>query len=171
VSGPTPSQTIGPFFRFGFSWMRRRELISAGAPGAIRIEGRVLDGEGAPVPDAVIEIFQADTNGGYAPTWTGFGRCLTDPEGRYRFVTVKPGRVDEQQAPHIEVAVFARGVLQRLLTRLYFPDEQEANAADPLLTAIGDGAAAATLVARAEGEGLTFDIRLQGEGETVFLAW
>jgi protocatechuate 3,4-dioxygenase, alpha subunit len=168
---PTPSQTIGPFFRSGFSWMRRRELVGPDAPGAVRLEGRVLDGDGAAVPDAVIEVFQADADGGYNPPWSGFGRCLTDGQGRYQFLTVKPGPVDEHQAPHIDVSVFARGVLQRLLTRVYFPDEAEANAADPLLRSIGDAGAAQTLIGRDGGDRLEFDIRLQGEGETVFLAW
>jgi protocatechuate 3,4-dioxygenase, alpha subunit len=171
MRAPTPSQTVGPFFRFGMAWASRREVVPPESSGAIHLNGRVLDGDGEPVPDAVVEIFGADLAGGFPPGWDGFGRCLTDTKGRYGFVTVKPGSVDGYQAPHLDVSVFARGLLQRLVTRIYFPGEEEANAADPLLSNIGDRQRAATLVAvPSEGE-LVFDVRLQGERETVFLAW
>ncbi len=161
---PTPSQTVGPFFRFAFDWMASGHLVEPGSPGALRVWGRVLDGDGEPVPDAVVEVFQA----GPVPR---FGRSCTDPSGVYRFVTAKPGRVDGRQAPHLEVSVFARGLLQRLWTRCYFPDEPAANAADPLLLAIADPGRVATLVAVAAPEGLQLDISLQGDHETVFFDW
>jgi protocatechuate 3,4-dioxygenase alpha subunit len=151
----------------------------------VRIEGTVVDGQGAPVTDAMLEIWQAAPSGRYPkpedprdrleldPTFTGFGRVGTDESGRYWFRTVKPGAVPwidgRPQAPHIDVSVFARGLLHRLVTRIYFPDEVEANAADPLLCSIADPAARATLIAREDVDGLRFDIRLQGEGETCFL--
>ncbi len=181
---PTPSQTIGPFFRFALPYDGSERMVAPGAPGAARIEGRVFDGEGAPVPDAMIEIWQADRAGRYAqPTnpkpdargrdFIGFGRCCTDLDGRFRFVTVKPGRVPgpggQLQAPHVDVSVFARGLLRRLVTRMYFPDEEAANAADPVLATL-DPAARSTLVANAEGGILRFDIHLQGDRETTFFA-
>jgi protocatechuate 3,4-dioxygenase alpha subunit len=146
----------------------------------------VTDGDGMHVPDALIEIWQADPAGRYpASPWgarrsgpppaafPGFGRCGTDDGGWYRFVTLKPGRVpgakrDALQAPHIAMIVQARGLLHRLVTRVYFPDEPDANAADPALSSIADRDRAATLVARPEEGILRFDIRLQGDGETCF---
>jgi protocatechuate 3,4-dioxygenase, alpha subunit len=171
TSAPTPSQTIGPFFRFGLAWLHGRELVPAESHDAVVVRGQVFDGAGDPLPDAVVEIFQADAGGGYPPRWRGFGRCLTGTDGEYRFVTVKPGRTDEVQAPHVEVSVFARGLLQRCHTRMYFPEESAANASDPLLRTIADPDRAATLVALEEGDELRFDIRLQGERETVFFDW
>jgi protocatechuate 3,4-dioxygenase alpha subunit len=171
MTATTPSQTIGPFFRFGLAWLQECELVAADSPDAIVIAGQVLDGDGVAVPDAVIELYQPDAAGGWPPGWRGFARRLTDQYGRYRFVTVKPGRVDQRQAPHIDVSVFARGLLQRLVTRIYFPDEEASNAADPLLGSIAQPERAATLVAVVDGGELAFDIRLQGHGETVFLAW
>ena len=156
----TPSQTVGPYFSLGLLDRATNELV----PDGIRITGRVLDGAGEPVPDAMVEIWQADEDGRYQ-TRFGWGRAGCDHEGRYWFVTSKPGRVDGQ-APHLTVMVFARGLLKPVLTRMYFPDEGEANAADRVLAAVDD---ASTLVARAaDGGGLEFDIRLQGAGETVF---
>ena len=172
-AAPTPSQTVGPFFDIGFRWLANPELVPAPRPGTIRIEGRVLDGGGDPVPDAVVEIFQADEHGRFHPDteegWTGFGRALSDAEGGYHFVTVKPGAVVEGSAPHLDVSVFARGLLQRLVTRCYFGDEG-ANALDPVLFEIG-AAAAATLVAPLEGGAYRFDLHLQGSKETAFFAW
>ena len=184
--GTTPSQTVGPFFSFSLLATPQSHLVPADTPDAVRIEGRVLDGEGAPVSDAMIEIWQAGRSGRYPhpadaradltldPGFTGFGRCGTDDEGRYSFVTVKPGPVPgpagRMQAPHLEVSVFARGLLQRLVTRMYFPDEAEANSADPVLGSIDDPDARATLVAEPVDGALRFDIRLQGPGETVFFA-
>jgi protocatechuate 3,4-dioxygenase, alpha subunit len=157
----TPSQTVGPYFSLGLLQPPANELVR----GGIRITGRVLDGADEPVPDAMVEIWQADEEGRYRTDF-GWGRSGCDEEGRYWFVTSKPGAVDEQ-APHLIVMVFARGLLKPVLTRMYFPDEDEANAADPVLSAVDD---ASTLVARATGDRLEFDIRLQGERETVFFA-
>ena len=160
---PTPSQTVGPFFSFGLCGRPCNEVASA---GPVRIEGRVLDGAGQPVPDALVELWQADASGAYRPDF-GWGRCGTDPEGRYEFTTVEPGSVDGQ-APHLELLVFARGLLKPLLTRMYFPDEP-ANAEDPVLSALPEEDRLG-LVARAEGAALQFDLRLQGEGQTPFFA-
>jgi protocatechuate 3,4-dioxygenase, alpha subunit len=164
----TPSQTVGPYFSIGLFGRAASELLPPGSPSAVRISGRVLDGEGEPVPDAMVEIWQADAGGRYRPDF-GWGRSGCEADGRYSFVTLKPGRVPDEaggtQAPHLTVMVFARGLLKPVLTRMYFPDEEEANAEDHVLSAVGD---ASTLVARPADEGLEFDIRLQGEGETVF---
>jgi protocatechuate 3,4-dioxygenase, alpha subunit len=166
----TPSQTVGPYFSIGLFGRAASELLPPGSPSAVRISGRVLDGEGEPVPDAMVEIWQADAGGRYRPDF-GWGRSGCEADGRYSFVTLKPGRVPDEaggtQAPHLTVMVFARGLLKPVLTRMYFPDEEEANAEDHVLSAVGD---ASTLVARPADEGLEFDIRLQGEGETVFFA-
>jgi protocatechuate 3,4-dioxygenase alpha subunit len=158
---PTPSQTVGPYFSLGLLDRPAGELV----PDGIRVAGRVLDGAGEPVPDAMVEIWQADEEGRYRPDF-GWGRSGCDEEGGFSFVTCKPGRV-AGQAPHLTVMVFARGLLKPVLTRMYFPDEEEANAADRVLTAVDDPS---TLVARTVDDGLEFDIRLQGDGETVFFA-
>lgn len=157
---PTPSQTVGPFFGFALPFPGDAD---AGGPEPMWIAGRVLDGEGEPVPDAILEI------------WHGraFARCATDGSGRYRVTIPKPratpGPKGTAQAPHVEVSVFARGLLRHLATRMYFPNEQAANAADPTLAHV-DPARRDTLVARRDGDGLRFDIRLQGAAETVFFA-
>jgi len=180
----TPSQTVGPFFAIGLDRDPNANVLYDG-PDALRIGGTVYDAEG-PVEDALLEIWQANRAGRYAhpeddreelalePGFRGFGRCPTDAAGRYEFVTVKPGPVPapdrRPQAPHIDVSVFARGLLNRLVTRMYFPDEAEANAADPVLRAIEGDELRATLVAREEAGGLRFDIHLQGDRETVFFA-
>jgi protocatechuate 3,4-dioxygenase alpha subunit len=184
--GATPSQTVGPFFSFSLLATPQSQLVPAGTRDALRIEGRVLDGEGAPVSDAMVELWQAARSGRYAHPadtradltldrgFTGFGRCGTDDEGRFSFVTVKPGRVPgpggRMQAPHIEISVFARGLLHRLVTRLYFPDEEQANSVDPILASIEDPVARASLIAQPGDQALRFDIRLQGERETTFFA-
>lgn len=176
--GPTPSQTAGPYLAIGLAPLAAHELVEPGSPGAVTISGRLLDGEGRGVPDGAIEIWQADPDGRFppesAPGWTGLGRCLTDEDGGYRFLTLKPGRLTgpggEAQAPHLEVLVLARGLLRQVRTRMYFPDEAEANGRDPLLSAIPDPGRRATLVAAGEGGELHFDIRLQGPEETVFFA-
>jgi protocatechuate 3,4-dioxygenase alpha subunit len=183
---PTPSQTVGPFFHIGLPAVTTAELVPPGQEGALRIVGTVLDGNGEPVNDALLEIWQANAAGRYAHPedareeiprddgFKGFGRCATDAEGRFEFVTVKPGPVPApdagMQAPHIVVSVFARGLLKRLVTRVYFPDEAEANEADPVLTAIAEPEARARLVAQAEDGALRFDIHLQGERETTFFS-
>jgi protocatechuate 3,4-dioxygenase, alpha subunit len=181
---PTPSQTVGPFFHIGLPDEGMSQLVPPEDPEAVRLHGTVFDGQGKPVDDAMLEIWQANRAGRYAhPEDTreeipleegfhGFGRCGTDAEGRYEFVTVKPGPVPAPggglQAPHIEMSVLARGVLKRLATRVYFPDEAEANAADPALASIADPDERATLVAREEDGALRFDIHLQGDRQTAF---
>jgi protocatechuate 3,4-dioxygenase alpha subunit len=184
---PTPSQTVGPYFEIGTDdGFIGPELVPPDRPGAVHLQGIVRDGDGAPVNDAMIEIWQANPAGRYAHPedkredlpleegFDGFGRAITDEHGRYELVTVKPGRVPGPggtwQAPHIDVSVFARGLLKRLVTRVYFPDETEANAADPVLSSIQDSSARASLVAVEQGGGLRFDINLQGDRETTFFA-
>jgi len=171
----TPSQTIGPFFGVGLCWSDGPEVVPEGTVGALWIGGQVVDGAGDPVPDALVETWQADGQGRLAhPGFRGFGRCATDAEGRWAVRTVRPGPLAAPdggvEAPHLNVSVFARGLLGRLVTRIYFPDEPDTNAADPLLASIADPAARARLVGVADGDRLCFDIRLQGERETPFLA-
>jgi protocatechuate 3,4-dioxygenase alpha subunit len=166
MTAPTPSQTVGPFFRFGLAVGVPHRVVDAAHPGAFTLSGRVLDGAGDPVPDAVVELWQADEAGGFPVSWNGFARCLTDVDGRYETVAVKPGAVDESQAPHIDVSVFARGLLQRLVTRIYFPDEA-ANATDPFLLSVPEHRRGTLMMS---GGGI-FDIRFQGPDETVFCAW
>jgi protocatechuate 3,4-dioxygenase alpha subunit len=165
VPAATPSQTVGPFFSFGLCDRPSTELVAPETQGAVRVGGSVLDGAGEPVPDALVEIWQADESGSYHGDF-GWGRCGTDAGGRYSFVTVKPGRTGG--APHVSLLVFARGLLKPVLTRMYFPDEEAANAADPVLAGIADARFRATLVAAADDGGLRFDVRLQGEEQTVF---
>jgi protocatechuate 3,4-dioxygenase alpha subunit len=184
---PTPSQTVGPFFHIGTDdGFIGPQLVAPDHPAALRLFGTVTDGEGAPVNDSMIEIWQANSAGRYAHPedpreelpleegFDGFGRTHTDREGRYELLTVKPGVVpgpgDRPQAPHIDVSVFARGLLKRLVTRIYFPDEAAANEADPVLSSIADLEARAALVAVEEDGGLRFDINLQGDRETTFFA-
>jgi protocatechuate 3,4-dioxygenase alpha subunit len=172
VSGTTPSQTVGPFFSFGLCDRETHLVVPEGSDGAVRIAGRVIDGSEVGVPDAMVEIWQAAPDGVYRNDF-GWGRSGTDGEGAFSFVTVKPGPVTSDAgvlAPHLSVLVFARGLLKPLLTRMYFPDEPEANAADPVLAGIEDDAVRATLVAVVEEPGFRFDIRLQGAGETAFFA-
>lgn len=171
----TPSQTVGPFFGIGLPYERGEQIVAPGNAEAIRIEGQVLDGAGQPVPDALLEVWQPDQQGRYrsapADGPNGFGRCRTDAEGAFSFVTVKPGATvapdGRIQAPHLNVTIFARGLLRHLVTRMYFPTETSANAADPVLGIVPPGRRA-TLIARKEGNLLHFDVRLQGENETVF---
>jgi protocatechuate 3,4-dioxygenase alpha subunit len=149
----TPSQTVGPYLSIGLVGRIGPELVSG---GPVRLHGVVTDGEGVPVPDAVVEVWQAGEG--------LFGRSDTRDGGRFEFVTVKPGVVDGQ-APHLEISVFARGLLKRVVTRMYFPGEVED---DPVLSRVPPERRA-TLVAVPEEDGsLRFDIRLQGDGETVF---
>lgn len=181
---PTASQTVGPYFSLGLDWENGHDLVGEATEGErITIEGRVLDGDREPVGDAMIEIWQANSHGRYAhpedrqnkpldPDFKGFGRAGTDGEGRFRFFTIKPGPVPAPggglQAPHVVVGVFARGLLKRLATRIYFDDEA-ANADDPVLGLIEDPDRRATLIARRERAGVyRFDIVLRGDDETVF---
>jgi protocatechuate 3,4-dioxygenase alpha subunit len=171
----TPSQTVGPFFGVGLPFEKGEQIVAPGSAGAMRIEGQVLDGNGQPVPDALLEIWQPDGRGRYgrAGEATGFGRSRTDSEGAFNFMTVKPGATPAPdgrlQAPHLNVTVFARGLLRHLVTRMYFPDETEANATDAVLNLV-EPARRETLIAKSCGGVLHFDIRLQGERETVFFA-
>ena len=180
----TTSQTVGPFFSIGLARLNREQLAPPGVSGdRISIAGRVLDGDGKPVPDAILEIWQANAQGKYAHPedqqpqppereFSGFGRIPTDHDGAFRFSTIKPGPVPgpegKPQAPHIVVSVFARGLLRRLVTRIYFPD-QPANAGDFALKLVPPERRA-TLIARPSGSerALTWDIHLQGPEETVF---
>jgi protocatechuate 3,4-dioxygenase alpha subunit len=184
--GLTPSQTVGPFLHIGLPWPDGPDVVATGSAGAVLITGRVVDGAGLPVPDALIETWQADPDGrfthpddpraddgrsGGAAAFRGFGRCATDVDGTYHIVTCKPGRLPAPdgavEAPHIDVSVLGRGLLDRLVTRVYFADEPAANAADPVLATV-DPARLATLLAERTSDGYRFDIRLQGPGETVF---
>jgi protocatechuate 3,4-dioxygenase alpha subunit len=180
---PTASQTVGPYLHIGLAWLTIDRVAAPDCLGQhVTIGGRVLDGDGMLVTDALVEIWQANTHGKYAhaqdtyaapltPGFRGFGRVPTDSDGRYRFVTIKPGPVADPngglQAPHLLVSVFMRGLLKRLVTRVYFPDEPR-NAADSVLRLV-PVERRGTLVARQiAGDQLEWDIVLQGVGETVF---
>jgi protocatechuate 3,4-dioxygenase, alpha subunit len=181
---PTPSQTIGPFFHDALLDRNYSELVPPDQPESITIKGTIYDGAGEVVPDAMVEIWQANREGRYDrpadgsddlpldEDFSGFGRSGTDEGGEFSFSTVKPGPVPgphgKMQAPHVMVSVFARGLLKRLVTRIYFPDEEGANAVDPVLSAIEDQGLRRTLIARDEGNALRFDIHLQGDGQTAF---
>jgi protocatechuate 3,4-dioxygenase alpha subunit len=193
TKGITPSQTVGPFFKYGltphgkYQWNDAftGNLITPDASGErIRIEGQVFDGDGAPVRDAMLEIWQADAQGRFADpkdkralpnaVFRGFGRCGTNDDGAYAFDTIKPGQVPDAdgkpQAPHILLAIFARGMLLHLYTRIYF-DGEAANSADPVLALVPVDRRATLIAARSQSKGGTlyrFDIRLQGDDETVF---
>jgi protocatechuate 3,4-dioxygenase, alpha subunit len=175
----TPGQTVGPFYGYALPYEKDRELLAPGSPGSIRLQGTVYDGAGHPIPDAILEIWQPDSEGnivsrtgslvrdGY--TFTGWGRSAVGNSGVYTFTTVNPGPTKPGAAAFISVAVFARGLMNRLFTRIYLPENEEALAKDPLLASL-DPERRKTLIARRDADGgLTFDIRLQGEGETVFL--
>jgi protocatechuate 3,4-dioxygenase alpha subunit len=171
----TASQTAGPYFSIGLSPLYRSVLLE---PGSTTITGRVLDGHGQPIIDALLELWQADAEGRYAGTGAGpsngalgFGRVPTDREGAFRFQTQKPGRVvgpgGKLQAPHVNVCVLMRGLLKPVHTRLYFPSDPS-HADDPIL-ALVPKARRATLIAHALGpDSLRWDVRIQGEAETVF---
>lgn len=190
----TTWQTVGPFFKIGLAWLYREDLAGAGVSGErIEITGRVLDADGNTVPDAVLELWQANSHGKYAHPedeqtkpldagFSGFGRIATDDQGRFRFTTVKPGQVPAPepsgnggaawaalQAPHINVSICTRGLLRRLVTRIYFPDGTS-NATDFALLQV-DPTRRSTLIAKRSASGaskLEWDIVLQGRGETVF---
>jgi protocatechuate 3,4-dioxygenase, alpha subunit len=186
---PTPSQTVGPFFHLALDRPAWADLAADAPQGErIRIAGRVIDGDGAPVPDACLEIWQANAAGRYAhpddtradrpldPRFRGFGRVSTDAEGRFRLTTIRPGPVpgrgNSMQAPHLAVAIFARGLLKQLFTRIYFAGEG-LNESDPVLMSIDDPVRRRTLIAAGDDAtdgtpGYRFDIVLQGGGETVF---
>jgi protocatechuate 3,4-dioxygenase alpha subunit len=179
--GTTPSATVGPYLAIGLTWADGIFAAAQGTPGGIWIRGRVVDGAGEVVPDAMVETWQADPNGGFAspqdprgaaayPGFRGYARAQT-LSGEFAVFTLKPGRVPDGeggwQAPHIDVSVFARGLLDRVVTRIYFADETDANAADAVLRAL-PADRRQTLLATPTGEGYRFDVHLQGEHETVF---
>ena len=178
MSESTPSQTVGPFLAIVLPWPDGPSVVGE---GGVLITGRLLDGAAEPVPDGLIETWQADPTGrfdhpsdprGRSAGFRGFARCQTDADGRFAIRTLKPGALPtpdgEVEAPHLDVTVFARGLLRHLVTRLYFPDEAQANAADPVLRSL-DAADRDALIAVPAGMGrLRFDIRLQGDGETPF---
>ena len=193
VQGITPSQTVGPFFKYGltpdgkYDWNDAftNNLVTADTTGErIRIEGRVFDGDGLPVPDCMLEIWQADTSGNFADpkdkrampnsSFTGFGRCGTGGNGDYAFDTIKPGSVPDPdgnpQAPHILLAIFARGMLLHNYSRIYFEGEA-ANATDPVMALVPPERRPTLIAKRATGSASSvyrFDIHLQGDNETVF---
>jgi protocatechuate 3,4-dioxygenase, alpha subunit len=190
--GITPSQTVGPYFAYALtpgdayslSALAGDDLVTPDTVGEpIVIEGRVTDGDGAAVPDCFLELWQADGAGRYPgqpgersnTTFKGFGRSEADEDGRYHFHTVRPGPVPglegKMQAPHINVGIFARGVLRRMVTRIYFEGET-ANDTDAILALVPEDRRA-TLIARRDGEANgtprdVFDVHLQGDDETVF---
>jgi protocatechuate 3,4-dioxygenase alpha subunit len=181
----TPSQTVGPYFAIGLPWDLGPEAVSPDTAGAIRITGTVYDGAGTPMPDFLLETWQADPDGRFAdlhgyggrselPGFRGFARYgVEEGDGRFEIVTIKPGQVpgpgETMQAPHIDVSLLARGMLNRVVTRIYFADETEANAADPVLGRV-PAERRSTLLAQPTANGYALDLRIQGEGETVFFA-
>ncbi|GIJ20730.1 protocatechuate 3,4-dioxygenase subunit alpha [Micromonospora lutea] len=183
--GLTPAQTVGPYLHIGLNWPDGAYVVPDGTPGAFWLRGRIVDGTGAAVVDAMVESWQADPDGCFdhpddprgarpsaVPGFRGFGRAATDSEGRYALHTVMPGPLPtfdgDTEAPHLTLSVFGRGLLHRLVTRVYFPGEA-ANATDPVLRTV-DQERRDTLLARPAPDGFQFDIRLQGEHETVFFA-
>lgn len=177
----TPAQTVGPFCGHALRYEGGPELLPPHIAGTIRLHGTVFDGAGVPVPDALIEIWQPDAAGVVVAergslhrdgfTFTGFGRAAVDRSGHYAFTTLKPGSARAGSAPYVLVTVFARGLLNHLFTRAYFSDESAANARDPFIAAL-EPARVATVVAEADGDAsYRFDIRLQGENETVFIEY
>ena len=183
MSRLTPSQTVGPYLAIALRWPDGPYVVPEGTPGAVWVRGRVLDGQGEPVTDALVETWQADPEGRFdhpddprgaspatVPGFRGFGRSET-VTGEYAVLTVKPGRVPDGQgglqAPHLDVSVFARGLLDRVVTRIYFADEAAANEQDPVLDALPVGARR-TLLAQPTDDGYRLDVVLQGNGETTF---
>lgn len=176
---PTPGQTVGPFYGYALPFDHDNELVPPGSAHAVQLTGTVYDGAGDPVPDAILEIWQPDEHGtvpretgslrrnGF--TFTGFGRAAVDPEGEFSFSTVDPGPTEAGKAPFISVVIFARGLLNRLFTRIYLPEDTAALAADPLLSSLDEDERARLIAARGADGSLHFDIRLQGEEETPFL--
>jgi len=176
---PTPGQTVGPFFGYALPFDRDNELVPPSHPSAVRLHGRVTDGLGVGIPDALLELWQAAPDGSVVQqdgslrrdgwTFTGWGRASTDADGGYVFTTLRPGATEAGAASFFAVTVFARGLLNRLFTRAYLPDDAEALAGDPLLSSLGERRG--TLVCTADEHGYAFDVRLQGDDETVFLRY
>jgi len=176
----TPGQTVGPFFHYALPFDGGQDLVAPGRPDAIRLHGHVYDGHGDPVPDALLEIWQADTDGRVPRTggslrrdgwtFTGWGRAATDATGHYTFTTVLPGPTEPGRLPFFAIVVLARGLTHRLFTRAYPPADASGIAADPFLAGL-DARRRETLLATPDAHGLVFDVRLQGENETVFLTF
>jgi protocatechuate 3,4-dioxygenase alpha subunit len=181
----TPSQTVGPYFAMRLPWPDGPFVVPEGTAGAITIVGRLYDGAGNIIPDGLIETWQAGPDGRFAHPddprgavlsrdFRGFGRSATDAEGWFGVLTIKPGRFPDAQgqlqAPFLAVSVFARGLLDRVVTRVYFADEVETNQVDPLLSSLQDNPRRVTLLATADRDGYRFDVHLQGAHETIFFA-
>ncbi|GAA1144335.1 protocatechuate 3,4-dioxygenase subunit alpha [Nesterenkonia lutea] len=178
---PTPAQTVGPFFGYALPYVGGAALVDRTHPGALRLHGTVYDGDGAPIPDAMIELWQPDQQGrvsqepgslrrdGY--TFTGWGRAAVDMVGHYSFTTVEPGSMGEGRAPYFLLTVFGRGLMDRLFTRVYLPESSAALEQDSLLASVPESRRSTLLATRESGGDLRFDIHLQGELETVFLAY
>ncbi|WP_394160736.1 protocatechuate 3,4-dioxygenase subunit alpha [Galactobacter valiniphilus] len=178
---PTPGQTIGPFYGYALPFKDGEKLVDRSHPGAVRLHGTVYDGAGAPVPDSLLEIWQADEHGtvvsepgsllrdGY--TFTGWGRQAVDNVGYFSFTTVNPGATEPGKAPFIQLVVCARGLLNRLFTRIYLPEDEAALAADPLLASLPPERRSSLIATREADGSLRFDVHLQGERETVFLSF
>jgi protocatechuate 3,4-dioxygenase alpha subunit len=184
--GPTPSQTVGPYFSFGLTtpWPEGVNAVEPYHGDAIELFGHVYDGRGEPIPDAMIEIWQADPNGRFNHPddprgaavyegFTGFARCGTDDEGRWAIKTLRPGAIpaadgNGDQAPHITVTVMARGLLRQLMTRVYFADQADANASDPVLQSLPEDVRGTLIAEPVDDRGYRWDIVLQGDGETAF---
>ena len=179
----TAAQTVGPFVSIGFEKQAVNDIVLPGVAGErVTITGRIVDGDGLPVTDAVIETWQANSFGKYAhpddaqeklleENFKGFGRVLTDGQGGFRLATVKPGKVagphGREQAPHITVVIFMRGLLKHLMTRIYFPDDA-ANADDPVLSLVPAARRATLIAPKSAGTALQWNVHLQGPHETVF---
>ena len=176
----TPGQTVGPFFHYALPFAGDRELVPRGSNGSVRLHGYVYDGAERPVPDAMLEIRQADRQGRVpsipgsmrrdGAAFTGWGRSPTDPSGHYWFSTLEPAAVDGG-LPFFAVTVFARGLLDCLFTRIYLPAPPSLLAADPLLSSLPDDARGSMVAVREEDGSLRFDVHLQGDRETVFIAF
>ena len=172
---PTASQTVGPFYHIGLTHLETDTVLTPDGHDAVTVRGRVLDGDGVAVPDYLIEVWQADSQGRYDREGSsGFGRVLPDDSGVFSFTTVVPGRVpsadEPTQAPHLAILVFMRGLLKPLRTRMYFPGES-ANDSDPALACVPEDRRATLVAHRANDTTLEWNIVLQGEHETVFFEW
>lgn len=179
LGSPTPGQTVGPFFGYALPFPGDSDLVPPGRADAVRLHGQVMDGAGRPVPDALVEVWQADPQGKVVQqegslhrdgwTFTGWGRSATDDTGRYCFTTLTPG-AEPGRVAFFAVVVLARGLTNRLFTRAYLPADEEILTADPLLGAL-DAAERASLICGTDDHGYVFDVRLQGDRETVFLRY
>ena len=180
MTGPSPGQTVGPFFGYALPYPGGNELVEPETPDAVRLQGWVRDGHGSPVPDALIEIWQADPSGAVPRqpgslrrdgTFTGWGRAATDAQGRYWFRTLEPGPTETGRAAFFAVTVFARGLLDRLFTRIYLPSGPAVLGADPFLTTLDPGGRRAMVASREADGSLRFDVHMQGPCETPFLTF